>query len=79
MKEQNGPDDLERVCQLADELAQSIVNMKTCRCHGTGVAVTMVNGDVHTEPCSCAIAANQALDKWKEIQSGLCLTNRNEG
>lgn len=79
MNKQNGPEDFDKVCRLADELAQSIVTMKACRCHGTGVTVTIIDGKVHSEPCSCAVAASQALDKWKEIQSNLCSTDKNEG
>ena len=67
-----GEDDFDSVCRLAEELAQSIVKMRACRCHGTGVAVVIVEGDIVTAPCACASEAAAALDKWKATQARLC-------
>lgn len=78
MSDQNGQDEIDKICRLADELAQSIVKMRACRCHGTGIVVKIVNGDILSEPCSCALNANQALDNWKKVQTDLCTPHLRE-
>lgn len=65
------------VCLLAEELAGSIYKMRACRCHGTGVVVTTENGKVFSTPCSCTIAAKEALGKWNKQAKGIiCMEDK---
>lgn len=65
------------VCHHAEELAGAIASMRACSCHGTGVKVSIVDGNFHTELCHCSIVANEAIDKWRKAHAEFCMPDKN--